>query len=469
VKHTVSASQIADWRLCRRKLLWKQVVGLRPPQTKAAEFGSLVHKLLECQLSGQILSKEIAEKWASREVLDADTRMREALQYFVPLGGLPEHEFRFSWGGVEWAGRIDYLANNIVFDLKTTSSSKWVKTETELSCDPQAIIYAAASGATSARWVYSITRGAPSAIVRDFVPIRSGPVVDLLLQDGNDVTWAVEDKTHPLSIPPPEDLGACSAYGGCPFRENCTDIIPTSRLRKVNAMTSMAEIRAKLAQSIQSNAASSEPKKAAIIDVNPPEQAEAGPPPLPPVNEPKKSKSKAKQVDNGQKELPVQQNGGESRDTSLTGEKNEVINPSSQSTPSSKPDHTNPGQAEPGGNSSTPTAESDDWFIDVLFIGCIITGPPQNHVVDLADVMQEAHRQLREQLHIDHYLFEEYSKGKGVLCAIAMKLLAQIFAEKRKKGPGFPMFVSCDPMLPETGVILNELLARAVSKVRAVR
>jgi hypothetical protein len=81
--------------------------------------------------------------------------------------------------------------------------------------------------------------------------------------------------------------------------------------------------------------------------------------------------------------------------------------------------------------------------------------------------MQEAHKQLREQLHIDHYLFEEYSKGKGVLCALAMKILAQLFVEKKKNGT--KLFVSCDPMLPETGVILTELMARSVSKVRAIR
>ncbi len=117
-----------------------------------------------------------------------------------------------------------------VSDHKTTSDFRYAKTAADLRKDPQGIIYAMAvmdhykSDQADLIWTYMLTKGARKAkrvhlrVLREDVEIEFAKI---------ELTASEIVATHlaqpsPLTLPP--NTSACSAYGGCPYRGNCTDL-----------------------------------------------------------------------------------------------------------------------------------------------------------------------------------------------------------------------------------------------------
>lgn len=255
----VSPSQINEWRSCNRKLLWRIVVGIKPPSNQGAIRGDKVHKELE-----QFLN--------SKDKLDEEyfKILEPAIQYFPPPGQCEtETKFKFEWDGHWYGGRIDAKSATTVYDLKTTKDKKYAKDAETLQTDPQSIIYFRAhkDSVENCRWVYTLTGTKRKAWPVDFTPIVSGPIVDKLHADAEAITEAVGHRRLPLAIPPPEDLSICKEYGGCPYRPYCKDITPLAGMFSNKSELSMT--MQKMLERVKTN------------PINPPEESDAGAPATP--------------------------------------------------------------------------------------------------------------------------------------------------------------------------------------------
>lgn len=143
--HWVSASQESTYDLCHKKWGFEKLDRLPKPPNRYAERGLDVHKVLE--------------KWLEKGIpVDPDTDAGKiampGLKFLPPPGvSLVEHNFWFESDVATYVGFWDvlvprprvYVGNTPiieVYDHKTTSDLKWVKSFNELREDPQVIIYA---------------------------------------------------------------------------------------------------------------------------------------------------------------------------------------------------------------------------------------------------------------------------------------------------------------------------------------
>lgn len=425
-EHYVSPTQIKNWRDCPRKVLWQIVKGIKVPSGKAAEKGNQIHAKLE-----QYLKEGTLDYTKDKEALET---LEPALRHFPNPGDCDaEGKFKFKWHDLWFVGRYDALQVKSeinagrVYDLKTTSDKKWAKDEPELVADPQPIIYFKAfeNAVDSCRWVYTLTRGPKKAWAVDFKPVQSGPVVDLLIKDAGAIVKAVTDKIDPLKVPPPEDKSVCSAYGGCPYRSYCTDLSPLVGIQKRDfPLMGMAEIEARMRGSLKE-----EPQ---TTDINPPEVADAGPPPAP--EEAKKRGRK--------KALPV-------------------VAPevASQSMIAASP--------KPNEVGTVPADEQADGAIPpltiaMLFIDCLPRGKMGADVIDVSSAITAVTDALREK-NIENYRFLEYGQGAGVIASKTIEALAR--TEANKKGE---LLLFLDSRLPESKLVQGELTAKASLVIQGV-
>lgn len=457
----VSPTQVADWRLCVRKFLWKYVVGLRPPAGPGAELGNEYHALLEHILLGHT----IIVKGARREVFD---RLSPALEHFpAAYRCQTEEKVRFTFRGVEWQGKIDAFADGVVYDLKTTKDTKWIKTPTELATDPQAIIYSWAKGTRRVKFVYVLTQGAYRVRPVETDVVGPGPVWDLLAEDGQHILDAVAKAYHPLAVEPgpPE---ACQAFGGCPFRDKCTDLkrglgLGTKRATSGHGLIKLGRqdhmgmkdmLKAKLEQSVQDGSKGVvEPgpgvvSGSVIIDtesgpmplvttppvaINPPESVEAGPPPLPPP--PKQpaapKRGRPKKTSPGQAPAPEATTAPPAGDIS----------------------------ASAGGTAVAGPMYDGKLSIRTLYVNCQSDSHPET--VDLAKVMAEAHEYTREKCNTNHWLDLPFSEGKAAMATFALEILRQNPACAQGT-----LRVRCSSYMPETALVMGELQAAAAEVVR---
>lgn len=247
----VSPSKIADFRDCPRKYWWRYVAKIPVSSHPSAEKGKKIHKLLEqWGLTGildcnndvwpiaNVIGQKIEEVWEVKPPFFHEQIEQELL---IKLQGYPNCVGRIDlflppvkiykgvWGEAEreihniplewWAHVIDY---------KTTSSWKWIKSESDLLVDPQAIIY---SLDKIRQWpfirfshVYGRTSGtAESKVVSvSYTPSILRPLVKKLYRED---IWAIYqisqlDRAENVSY----NLEACGKYGGCPFQSRCASI-----------------------------------------------------------------------------------------------------------------------------------------------------------------------------------------------------------------------------------------------------
>lgn len=244
----LSASQVADWHLCRRRWGIRRLDGLERSNPKA-DFGKAVHLAME--------------KWLRHaEAPDASTRVGLVAARLVPMVPAPrtrglkaEHEFELRLPWATWAGFIDALHTGVdpieVYDHKTTSNLRWAKSETELRDDLQACVYAA--------WACEVTRQPGVMLVWNYAETgaegRTRRVAWLMSREeararvererpaAEEIAKARATVARGTSLEP--RWRSCGAYGGCPYRDLC-EPTPEKELEALMAQSVQERMRARI-------------------------------------------------------------------------------------------------------------------------------------------------------------------------------------------------------------------------------
>lgn len=225
----VSASHLAVWKTCKRKERFIYGLGLREPAGAAATAGKKVHALLEEWIKDD-LKPPPELLWDNYDL----GRMAWALSYKMPPKELitaSEETFNVTLHGIDFTGVIDLQTADEIWDFKTTSKARYIKSNEQLEVDPQRLLYLAAKpAARSTTWLYGSwedygtakrTLAGGDTDVRESFKIHVlTPAEEILLVEGVD----------PLSLPAPEDRNVCRMYPphGCPFKSKCFPVNKTA-------------------------------------------------------------------------------------------------------------------------------------------------------------------------------------------------------------------------------------------------
>lgn len=223
-KWVFSATEIETFDICRRKWAYIYLDGNKPPPSKAAEFGSAVHRVLERYLAGQ----------------DIDHRSPEGLVASAGLHHLPkrlpeeniERPIFFLSQGHIFHGYIDFFENVgcqtwLVGDHKTCSDLGRALSSDELKKNVQANIYAQwaftekLADKVQLRWVYYRTKSSPKSLCVD-VELDKHTAEEnfasiIIVAD----EIASIAKKRPSSSSLPKNTNACFKYGRCAFYAQC--------------------------------------------------------------------------------------------------------------------------------------------------------------------------------------------------------------------------------------------------------
>jgi hypothetical protein len=338
--HPISASQLDTAMLCERKWAYLKLARLEAPSNKYAAFGTEVHSVLE---AWQRTGKNIDLSSDIGKVVAPGLRL-------LPQPGThtPEHSFRFDSGRAVYHGFMDLRGPatfriQTVWDHKSTTNLNWMKTPEFLRKDPQAVLYAEAvlreaaeKGVTLSNgidrvelnWVYYVSnpkkprsKKVQLHVVPDdatrlplcpenvepkhFGIMRHSELAERfeeLEQVSERLLQLYADQPKPEELPP--NAAACSAYGGCPFKDKPCNLSIRERMRSMEAqgeaktLTLAEKVRAKLgakkaeegstlaAKVASAPAAPVKPAGAvasATQGVNPPERANGTNPDEPPA------------------------------------------------------------------------------------------------------------------------------------------------------------------------------------------
>jgi len=334
--HPLSATQIDTALLCERKWAYLKLAGLKPDSNRFATTGTDVHSVLE---EWQSTGKPVDLSTDAGKIASAGLKL-------LPQPGThkAEHEFRFDTGVAVYHGYMDLRGPptfpiQTVWDHKTTSNFRWMKTPELLRRDPQAMLYGTAvlheakeKGITlgsgvlrvELNWLYYLSdpkrpksRKVQLHIVPDDaprLPICPDEVdpkhfgimphselterFDEIQQTAKRLLQLYRDKPKPEELPP--NAAACSAYGGCPFEGKPCNLSTRERFQSMEAheqaktMTLAEKIRNKMAGKKPEESAPSktetttasapaakiatpEPRKPDTV-INPPERAQGSDP-----------------------------------------------------------------------------------------------------------------------------------------------------------------------------------------------
>lgn len=223
-KWILSATEIETFELCRRKWAYHYLDAVKPPPSKAAQFGLSVHRYLERYLTGD-----------SPDHQSPEGRVASAgLQHLPPK--LPrenvERPIFFHNRGHIFHGYIDFFEQLgsqtwLIGDHKTSSILSRALSADELKKNTQANVYAQWAFAEKnaeliqLRWIYYRTSSTPKSIVVD---------AELTKAEANDnfarIAYIADDivsiaRERPPSASLPKNLSACFKYGRCPFYAQC--------------------------------------------------------------------------------------------------------------------------------------------------------------------------------------------------------------------------------------------------------
>jgi len=221
----ISPSALTSYLACPRKWAFGALDNQYLPSTASQSLGQKLHSELEDWLTkGKPTLGRLSDSGALSLVPVPTTPGLECEQPFaVEVSDGSRRAVLWGFRDVAYPGGV--------MDLKTTSSLDWAKTPEELTKDPQANIYAAASILESGlehadlRWVYVTTRG---AIASKSVDVRlTRAQVTATLQSWFDsicyMSELREAKTkRALELEPLRT--ACGDYGGCGYLPNCGEV-----------------------------------------------------------------------------------------------------------------------------------------------------------------------------------------------------------------------------------------------------
>ena len=218
----VSPTQVESYRACPRQWYTKYVLGMFTPSTPAQELGTAVHTVLENWLRDGTPPPETAAgiiAKAGLHLLPAPKTEGLHVEGMVEIPGAP----------MRMVGKIDLTDERpgvpTVFDHKTASDPKWVKEKEELAGNVQLISYAQYGlskhpnvGIIRVVHTYFGTRTAwakqvEMTVSRKKVEEEWAGICGTIREMQAD---AVKDEADVVQVP-----SACSAYGGCPYKERC--------------------------------------------------------------------------------------------------------------------------------------------------------------------------------------------------------------------------------------------------------
>lgn len=233
----VSPSQINSYNDCPRLWWYQSVLGLETPQRPSAALGEAVHAQLEAYMDKGTLPDESTE--AGSIAASGISLLPEPETCWTELK-MHDDDIHFRWppvvlSGIPVSGYIDLcditVTPPLVLDHKTTSDLKWAKTEEELLCDPQMILYGSfVLGACDKQdipteevetgHVVYLTRGARRARKTTVVLTREH------LSREREKLEVTVDKMKVLALvrspdEVPGEPNSCNNYGGCHFRDKC--------------------------------------------------------------------------------------------------------------------------------------------------------------------------------------------------------------------------------------------------------
>lgn len=446
----ISPSYIAIDRQCQRKASWAYVHRIRKPPSPARQYGTDLHAIQERYLGHGVLIDQTTE---------IGRLAATGLPYLPDVGsGWVEKTFRLIRGSFVWHGVIDWSAYDrpYVIDHKTTSDWKWVKPVDNLLTDPQVILYGLeahmqhpSAEHVDFRWLYYKTKGAPAARPVDFQIDANDLFVKARALKEETEEIIARRTIETLSLPP--TLSHCGAYGGCEYRELCTDLqgsqlarsLMTQQMPDLKVKEFLEQMKAKAAGA--SNGASTPAQEAKQEKPETVKQESirktldpfgfsfvpvVGPDPvvLPPPEQEAKQRTCSKC--------------GETGHNARTCTAGEVPAPT----------QIDPAKVQAAVDEMRqPVATPKP--IGTLFIDCL---PMDGTANDLSACFQMVRSSLPE----PHYKLLEYGKGVGFWCLGVREWL-------QKNGDGRDVFA--DSSIPEVRDCLGELIALSANVVRGLR
>lgn len=269
--HRISPSQIETARLCLRKWGLEKLDKLPKKPNKYADRGTAAHNVLEIwQRDG--IPVDLAT--------DIGKMVSAGLKFLPqPKTHKTEHNFVFDSGVAVFHGKMDLRGPvsfriQSIWDHKTTSSFHWLKPPEVLRADPQANIYAKAvieeckkAGFTlgnqidrvEQNWVYYLADpskpksrkvqlhvlpdGAkrlperPEDVKKEHFGIMHVSELEERFSECEDTAKQLLQLYHdrPSGLDLPYDTGGCSAFGGCPYKDNPCKLSYSERWRSMEA------------------------------------------------------------------------------------------------------------------------------------------------------------------------------------------------------------------------------------------
>ena len=223
-KWILSATEIDTFQTCRRKWAYQYLDSIKPPQSKAAEFGLEVHKFLQNYLTGYSIKYETPEG-----------RVASPGLFYLP-NNLPkenvERAIFFKKHGLIFHGYIDFFEQVgsqvwLIGDHKTCSNLSRVPSPTELKKNIQANIYAQwaftekVAESVQLKWVYYRTQSTPKAVCveAELTQKEAEENFSHIAHIADNILSIVREKSPSSSQP--KNLDACFKYGRCPFYAQC--------------------------------------------------------------------------------------------------------------------------------------------------------------------------------------------------------------------------------------------------------
>ena len=226
-----SASQIETFDLCNRKWWYNKRLKLPAPGTKSTNLGTLCHSEAEKYLE---TGDESVLGVIMRPGLEnlRELRARNP-QIEVPIGknkrkGLGNGKPLITLAGLPGEGYIDVALPLEIWDHKTAGNLRYAKGEAELKTNHQGIIYARAAQVLADDFTSPVRFGhlvyltvPPHTHRRTFVDLTPEHIDNRIAVLEKIVTEmkVVADVRSEISVTP--TWSACSAYGGCPFKDRC--------------------------------------------------------------------------------------------------------------------------------------------------------------------------------------------------------------------------------------------------------
>lgn len=293
----VSTTMLESWKRCPRYFAWRYIAHIQGEPSASVVLGRDVHKILAQYITDGTMPEDTkAGKVASGGLHLLPPPKERTYKVWI------EEPLYFKFEDTNYMGIVDYLDlfKQIIFDHKTTSDFKWVKTQADLMEDTQAILYTAIALAwklerPALAWIYYKTRGKPEGRRVDVPEISGFDEKFLRLhEESKQLLDALNTISNPLQLPC--NVQGCGLYGGCEYQSYCSDLTTTERIKSAMAQLSIKERLEQLKLKQQS--------QAGLPEINPPQEQEEIAEPEEVEEKPRKQRVK-KQSTKNKAEQPV--------------------------------------------------------------------------------------------------------------------------------------------------------------------